>query len=407
MHQWNTIERMAHPEDLERLRLEINSAVEEHRPYKTMYRVNTPSGEQKWIWDQGVATYDADGIATHIEGILMDISAQKMRESYLRHENERLLGSLGGHYGLGPLVGKSTKMQRVFGLILKAARCASNVVIYGETGTGKDLAARTIHELSGRPGTYVPVNCGAIPAELLESEFFGCKRGAFSGADADRQGYLAAADKGTLFLDELGELDLRLQVKLLRVLETKQYTPVGGTRPRSSDFRLVAATNRDLTEMVKQGAMRPDFFYRVHVLAIHIPALREHLEDLPLLVKRFTDGRPDIAGRGAAVPPEVRAAMERYDWPGNVRELHNFLERCLAFGDVGFPSQWTARSLPASARLDLDAFNAMNLKETIERIEKSIIDKYLAQHQRKTRETARALGMNQRALQRKMRQYGL
>jgi len=166
-------------------------------------------------------------------------------------------------------------MRRMYERIIKAAETDTTVIIYGETGSGKDVTARAIHSLSGGNGPYVPVNCGAIPESLMESEFFGHVRGAFTGASSSKEGYIAAANGGTLFLDEIGELPLHLQVKLLRTLENHTYTPVGSNTPRSSTFRLIAATNQDLAEMVKAKKMRADFYYRVHVLAITLPPLRE------------------------------------------------------------------------------------------------------------------------------------
>lgn len=406
IHNWNTIERMTIKEDLVRVRKELCDAIKEHRLYKIMYRVTTPPNCIKWIWEQGVATYNNEGLPTHIDGILMDVSAQKMREAYLQQENEYLLENCSSQCSLGYLVGMSKNMQQVYSTILKAARCNSNVIVYGETGTGKDLVARTIHELSGSKGNYVPVNCGAIPEELLESEFFGSKKGAFSGANSDRVGYIEAANDGTLFLDEIGELNLKLQVKLLRVLENKQYIRVGDTYAQKSNFRLITATNRDLTRMVKDGTMRSDFFYRIHILAIYMPALREHMEDMPLLIKNFAKSHPEFGSRVATIPHEVKILMEQYSWPGNIRELYNFLERYLVFGEVKFTDQnRTEFSIPK--QLDLDAFNAMDLKETLRKIEKSIISNYLKQYQQRTDDVAKALGMNRRALQRKMKMYNL
>ena len=189
------------------------------------------------------------------------------------------------------MVGQSEPMRQLYSQILRAAETDSNVIIYGETGCGKDLVARSIHEYSGRKGNYVPVNCGAIPEQLLESEFFGHVKGAFSGAHANKDGYIGAAHGGTLFLDEIGELPLHLQVKLLRAIENKMYTPVGDNKPRKSSFRLIAATNQDLARMVREKKMRSDFYYRVHVLSITLPPLRERQGDIPLLVDAWMERR--------------------------------------------------------------------------------------------------------------------
>ena len=207
--------------------------------------------------------------------------------------------------GLGNLVGKSEAMHKVYSLILKAAETDTNVIIYGETGCGKDLVASSIHNYSGRKGRYVPVNCGAVPENLLESEFFGYVRGAFTGATTAKEGFVAAAHNGTLFLDEIGELPISLQVKFLRVLETKMYTPLGSTAQKSSSFRLIAATNRDMAALVREKKTRADFYYRVNVLVINIPPLRERKEDLPLLIKAWCDRN----GIDLSLPHQVRLAM--------------------------------------------------------------------------------------------------
>ncbi|HMM38822.1 MAG TPA: sigma 54-interacting transcriptional regulator [Desulfovibrio sp.] len=402
----NTIERMTHPDDLERMRRDVLRGVLERTPYKTMYRVTMSSGEVKWIWDQGEAVYDEQGVAVGLEGIIMDVSAQKMQELRLQEENERLRSSVKGSCGLGEIVGKSEAMNNVYTLILKAAQSDTSVIILGETGTGKDLVARTIHELSGRPGKYVPVNCGAIPEQLLESEFFGHKKGAFSGAVDTRQGYLAAADGGTLFLDELGELSLGLQVKLLRAIETKQYIPVGETVPRRSDFRLVSATNRDLKEMVQQKTMRADFFYRVHVLSIHLPPVRARKEDIPLLIDSILSRKTGVENSAAMLPPGLRIALENYDWPGNIREMQNLLDRYVTFGEIDF-LELSGKAPEVPLEADLREAGALTFDEAVARYEKALLLKALERNRWRKAETAQALGLNLRTMQRKIRQYGI
>lgn len=291
----NTIERMMHPDDLQKTRRNMYDSIVAHQPYQVMYRVSLPSGRLKWIWDQGEGVFDADGELRYLEGLMMDISEQKFQELELKEENRQLKASVSNLYGLGNIVGKSEAMRRVYGLILKAAETDTNVIIYGETGSGKDLVAKAIHEYSARKGNYVPVNCGAIPEQLLESEFFGHTKGAFSGAHANKEGYIGAAHNGTLFLDEIGELPIHLQVKLLRAIENKMYTPVGSNTPKVSSFRLVAATNQDLSKMVLEKKMRSDFYYRVHVLSITLPPLRERHGDIPLLVEAYMERKASAA----------------------------------------------------------------------------------------------------------------
>ena len=330
----NVIERMTHPDDLPRQRQSIYDKVVMGQPYQTMYRLILPGGRIKWVWDQGEGVTGPDGGLWYLEGLMMDVSEQKFMELSLREENRQFKTSSDSLFGLGGMVGKSEAMRKVYELVLKAAETENNIIIYGETGSGKDVAARAIHALSGRRGPYIPVNCGAIPESLMESEFFGHTKGAFSGATSNKEGYIGAANNGTLFLDEIGELPLQLQVKLLRALENKMYTPVGGTAPRESSFRLIAATNQDLTKMVREKTMRSDFYYRVHVLSITLPPLRDRLADLPLLTAVWMEKR----GISIDIPLPVRLAMEHYSWPGNARELYNFLDRYAAFGEAALDS---------------------------------------------------------------------
>ncbi|UZP66617.1 sigma 54-interacting transcriptional regulator [Desulfovibrio mangrovi] len=331
----NTVERMTHEEDLALMRTIIHEAIKERKSYETYYRVRLPSDEIRWIWDQGEGVFDEAGKCIYLEGIMMDVTAQKAREHKLRQENTLLRTSVTSTGGLNRIVGTSEAMQKVYSLLLKAAKTNMSVILYGETGVGKDLAAQTIHEMASVKGRYIPVNCAAIPEQLLESEFFGHVKGAFSGATTNRPGYLAAADDGTLFLDEIADLPLNLQVKLLRALEGKSYTPVGSNDVRTSNFRLVSATNQNLSELVKKKAMRADFYYRIHVLPIVLPPLRERRSDIPLLVADYARKK----GITKPVPRNVMQRLVKYSWPGNVRELQNTLENYWAFGELVLASE--------------------------------------------------------------------
>jgi DNA-binding NtrC family response regulator len=227
------------------------------------------------------------------------------------------------------LIGEHPRLLDVFLVIERIANTDCTVLVLGESGTGKELVARAIHNTSGRKGKpFVPVNCGAIPETLIESELFGHAKGAFSGATQAREGRFAVADGGTLFLDEIGEMSLSVQVKFLRVLQEQEYVPVGETRPRKCDVRIIAATNKNLEEMTREGTFREDLFYRLNLIPIHLPALRERIEDVPRLIQHFLGL---IAGRtGQPVPtlsPAALEALTRYEWPGNVRELQNTVER--------------------------------------------------------------------------------
>ncbi len=397
----NVIERMTHPDDLVRLRQETYKSVLAHEPYQIIYRLLLPGNVIKWVWDQGEGVFGPDGELWYLEGLIMDVSEQKLMELSLREENRRFRASSSNLFGLGDLVGQSESMRRVYELILKAAETETNVIIYGETGSGKDVAARAIHALSGRKGPYIPVNCGAIPEALMESEFFGHTKGAFTGAAASKEGYIAAADGGTLFLDEIGELPPLLQVKLLRTLENKMYTPVGSHTPKTSSFRLVAATNQNLQEMVKEKKMRADFYYRVHVLAITLPSLRERLSDLPLLIAAWQDRH----GVPVEIPLKVRLAMERYPWPGNIRELYNFLDRYAVFGEAALDSLGEAAKITSSL-MPQDEVEGLTLEEATLQLEERLIRKTLELCHWNRGETAERLGVNLRTLQRKMKRLG-
>ncbi len=243
-------------------------------------------------------------------------------------ENVDLKNRVAGKVRLAQLLGKSKAMQQVFELIGKIHSTRTNVLITGESGTGKELVARALHTEGNRAQkSFVAVNCGAIPDELMESELFGHKRGAFTGAIADKLGLFQEADGGTLFLDEIGELSLGLQVKLLRVLQERKVKPVGSNDELEVDVRLIAATNRDLEAEVARGAFRQDLYYRLNVVEIRLPSLRQRREDIPLLAEHFLR---KFAEQPSQLTPDALRVLERYDYPGNVRELENIIERAVA-----------------------------------------------------------------------------
>ena len=246
-------------------------------------------------------------------------------------ENEESLGTS------SPLIGKSSAMLHVFELAMKLARSTATVLIGGESGTGKEMIARTIHHLSPRAmRPFVPVNCGAIPEDLLESELFGHTRGAFTGAGSPRQGRFQLAHGGTLFLDEVGEMSAKLQVKLLRVLQEQEFEPVGSDKSVRVDVRVIAATNRDLQVAVKEGRFRGDLFYRLHVLPLTLPPLRERHNDIPLLLAHFLLLHSRKKDRTVdRMEKDALSCLERYSWPGNVRELENLVERLVVLNDDG------------------------------------------------------------------------
>ncbi|OGQ95594.1 MAG: hypothetical protein A2521_07910 [Deltaproteobacteria bacterium RIFOXYD12_FULL_57_12] len=348
---------------------------------------------------------------------LQDITEQKQRalvaeKEYgnLLQENMRLRSAIRERYRFGDLIGKSRAMQEVYDLIAKVAASDIPAIIYGESGTGKELAARTIHELSARRHeAFVPVHCGAIPDNLVESEFFGHKKGAFTGAHADQPGYLDRANRGTLFLDEVGEISLPMQVKLLRVLEGGGFAPVGSNVIRIPDLRVIAATSRNLREMVANGGMREDFFFRIHVIPIQLPPLRTRKEDLRLLVDHFLAIYGDTE-KSPVLPDSVRELLNSYDWPGNVRELQNVLHRYLTLekldlNDTAQPdgdNTQPERTVVAPIQSDF-----AGLRTSMDGFERKQIETALERNQWHKGRTAVSLGISRKTLFRKMKKIGL
>jgi formate hydrogenlyase transcriptional activator len=256
------------------------------------------------------------------------------------------------------LIGNSPALEAVLEQVERVAPMDSTVLIQGETGTGKELIARAIHNISSRCGCpFVKLNCAAIPLDLLESELFGHERGAFTGAIAQRIGRFELADRGTLFLDEVGDIPLALQPKLLRVLQEQEFERLGSTRTHQVDVRLVAATNRDLTEMVRRGEFRSDLYYRLNVFPILLPPLRARREDIPVLVTHFAEIFGRRVGRQIEhIPPETMSALSSYQWPGNIRELQNLIERAVILSNYGvlpnpLPTTVSEDAIPAATNL--------------------------------------------------------
>jgi len=366
--------------------------------------------DKKWYYSVNIPIRNSDGTIL-CQSMIMDIDKHKRMEQALRHsesslrkENVRLRSTIEKRNRFGDLVGKSAPMQKVYESMLMAAASDANVILYGESGTGKELVASAIHNMSDRRGNrFATVNCGAIPENLMESEFFGHVKGAFTGADRDKTGFLDEAHNGTLFLDEIGEIKIDFQVKLLRAIEGGGYTPIGSNTTQKPDFRIIAATSRDLFERVKQGAMRSDFFYRIHILPIHLPPLRERKDDIPLLVDhflRFID-RQDLP----LITDAVMDKLTAYHWPGNVRELQNVIYRFAALKRLELSTgNQQNRKEPVDT---MPSISLRSLTDTINDFEKKVIEKALEQHQGNRTRTAGSLHIGLRTLQRKMKKFGI
>ena len=325
----------------------------------------------------------------------------------LEQENLSLKASLSDRDHFGKLVGQSSTMQKVYERITQAAASEETIIIYGETGTGKELAARTLFELSSHhTKDFVTVNCGALPEALFESHFFGHRKGAFTGADQNAEGYFDQANGGTLFLDEVGELTPLMQVKLLRVLQDGEYSPVGSTKRRKADVRILAATNQELRKMVKEGDIREDFFHRLHVIALDMPPLRWHKEDIPLLVSHFLKQRIPEGTPLPMIPGDIMDRLIAYNWPGNVRELLNEIRRYLTTGELELQAEipLMPSQLPTNFLSDSQG---KTYAEIIEDVERRLLTTALAHYQGSRIKTAEALQIPLRSLHRKIKQYQL
>lgn len=372
----------------------------------------------RWYDAVQAPVFDGQGQVRNLQAVVLDITERKTTEDWLRQREaqlskkiRRLKSNLRTASRFGRIIGKSRPMQEVYENILKAAESNAHVIIYGESGTGKEMVARTIHDLSDRGSKeFVTVHCGAIPDTLIESEFFGYRKGAFTGADQDKPGYLDAADGGTLFMDEVGELNLTMQVKLLRAIEGGGYTPIGGRAVKQADLRIVAATNRNLRAGLEAGRFRKDFYYRIHILPIHLPPLKSRREDIPLLVNHFVNDFPH-GDKLPVVPQRIIAAMQEYDWPGNVRELQNTVQRYITLGKIDFldlpPDESEMPTVPDDpAAVRPDDIN-QPLSEAVRAFEKGYILHLLNENHWHRSRVARLLGVDRRTLFRKMKSHGL
>jgi len=330
------------------------------------------------------------------------LTEKLMQQKRIMDENIFLREQIAEAIRFENLVGRSEAMQELFTMIQDVAESDSPVLITGETGTGKELVAKAIHAKSARcNGPFIAINCGGFPEQLLESELFGHERGAFTGAHRAKKGRLDLAHRGTLFLDEVGTVPLKMQVDLLRVLENKEFHRLGGTTEIEVDFRTIAATNRDLQQAIKKGEFRQDFFYRLNVISLHIPPLRERRDDIPLLAEHFLDRYSRETNKGIdTISKEAMALLRQYDWPGNVRELENAIERAVVIGK--------------KRRLDLEEFSflAPHLSAAAETysLEKTQIAhllRVLKEFNWNITKAAQALEINRVTLHKKIKKYDL
>lgn len=331
----------------------------------------------------------------------------------LKQENILLKQDAHSKDGYCGIIGKSARMRELFGMIQKVAGSLSSVLILGESGTGKELAARAIHMSSARKSKpFVAVNCGAIPETLIESELFGHKKGAFTGAVADRPGLFEQADGGTLFLDEIGELPLLLQTKLLRVLQEREFRRVGDAVVRKTDVRVLTASNRELRDQVSTGGFREDLFYRINVVQIVMPPLRDRVEDIPLLVDHFFRKYCDSAHTGDTITPNALKMLMTYPFPGNIRELENVVERSLILdrqiiSENSLPEQVrTVRTVCLGSDVTIPE-GGMSLEPLLEDLEKRYLLKALERTGGAKKKAAELLGMSFRSFRYRLAKFGL
>jgi two-component system response regulator AtoC len=327
----------------------------------------------------------------------------------LREEVEQLRREVRAYKKFGELIGQSPAMRQMYLLIAAVSANKSTVLVTGESGTGKELVARTIHRQGPwADHPFVAINCGAMSETLLDSQLFGHRRGAFTGAIADHNGVFQTANGGTLFLDEIAEIPLALQVKFLRVIQEKEFTPLGASRPIKVDVRIIAATNRELEDEVRKGTFREDLFYRLNVVPLHLPPLRERREDIPLLIEHFiATFSTEYKVEPKKVGPEALEQLVRYPWPGNIRELQNVIERMFA---LSRSNEITLADLPGPiAGFEEKPLNFQELAElpTLEDMEKSLITAALRKSHGNKNETARLLAIDRQRLYRKIEKYGL
>jgi len=342
---------------------------------------------------------DVDALELVIRRAL-DLSRYRLENRFLREQ-------AAVPSGFGDLIGSAPAMTEVFALVRQVAPTRSTVLITGETGTGKELVARAIHEHSPRRDKlFVPLNCTAIPSELLESELFGHVRGAFSGAQSDRAGKFQAADEGTLFLDEIGDMDVRLQAKLLRVLQEGIIEPLGTNRRIRVDVRIVASTHRDLDAAMHDGRFREDLYYRLNVFRVHLPPLRERPEDVPALAQTFLDGfARDLGKPPLRLDPEAAALLQHYAWPGNVRELGNLMERAAVLCERSPVGRALVHSfLPGSIE---SAPADGTLEHALDALERRMIIDTLAATEGDKPAAAHRLGIGERTLWTKLKKHGI
>ncbi len=337
-----------------------------------------------------------------------------LRKSEFRNEYESLKESLKRRFGLNQILGKSKAVQGLHEKIDKISLCDVNVLISGESGTGKDLSARAIHYLSCRAGKpFIPINCSAIPESLFENELFGHVKGAFTDASIQQIGLVKEAEGGTLFLDEVGVISPFIQVKFLRLLQDKEYKPLGDPKPRKADMRIIAATNRDLQSLIKEGEFREDLFYRLNIVSLHIPPLRERKEDIPILVKHFINKySKEYKKPIQEISEDAMRTFISYSWPGNIREVENKIQQIIVMSTTSVINAKNAQlalselSDPGTKESKFEYLKA-NKKKVIESFERTYLTQLLIEHRGHVVSAAKRAGKSRTGLWNLLKKYNL
>jgi PAS domain S-box-containing protein len=398
--------RIFHSEDVERLREERAEALARGEPFENEQRARGKDGKYRWFLVRYNPLRDDQGQIIRWYATGTDIEDRKRAEERMRDENIALREQIDQAFMFEEIVGSSPALQTVLSNIVKVAPTDSTVLITGETGTGKELIARAIHKRSQRSGqAFISVNCASIPASLIASELFGHEKGAFTGAVQRRQGRFELAHSGTIFLDEVGDLPAETQITLLRVLQERQFERVGGNRVITTDVRVIAATNRDLTAAIAAGTFRSDLFYRLNVFPIEVPPLRKRTQDIPMLVEYFVKRYAEKAGKQICkINMDTLELCQSYPWPGNIRELQNIVERSviLSSGDTfSIEKAWLTSPEPARQVLPSP------LPDTLQIQEREIIETALAECEGKVagpKGAAAKLGIPRSTLDSKIKQ---
>jgi len=393
--------------------IELLSRIKAQAPETAVLMITAFTTAEQAVEAMKLGAYDYIAKPFKVEEVKV-LVRKALEKRSLVEENKRLKAEVQERFSFSGLIGKSKQMRDVYDLIGKVADSMANILIMGESGTGKELAAKAIHYNSPRRSApFVAVNCGAIPDTLMESELFGHSKGSFTGAFSDRRGLFEQAEGGTLFLDEIGEVPLLLQAKLLRVLQEREFRRVGGTYALKADVRIVAASNRNLEEQVREGSFREDLFYRLNVVQVRMPALKERAEDIPVLVEHFYKKYSIWSGSGDIVTPDALKALFSYPFPGNVRELENLVERCVVLGSRVIaldclPASVRDYQLPSAPTAQLDIpEEGLDLQLYLDTLEQRLLVQALEKSGGVKKRAASLLGMTFRSFRYRLAKFGM